>query len=88
MDNTSNGNKNFMNKKGATKHCSWGLCNMDSRYSDRMKEGVFFIRLAKPGYLKDPMSDCERQQNFKKTEKAKQSGSMPVEGKILITLSR
>ena len=36
-----------------------------------MKEGVFFIRVAKPGYLKDTMSDCEKQQNFKKTEKAK-----------------
>ena len=32
MDNTSERNKKLMNKKGATKHCSWGLCNMDSRY--------------------------------------------------------
>ena len=71
MDNTSEGNKNLMNKKGATKHCSWGLCNMDSRYPERMKEGVFFIRFAKPGRLKDTMSDWERQQNLKKTEKAK-----------------
>ena len=65
MDNTSEGNKNLMNKKGATKHCSWGLCNMDSRYPERMKEGVFFIRFAKPGRLKDTMSDWERQQNLK-----------------------
>ena len=36
-----------------------------------MKEGVFFIRFAKPGRLKDTMSDWERQQNLKKTEKAK-----------------
>ena len=26
MGNTSEGNKNLMNKKGATEHCSWGLC--------------------------------------------------------------
>ena len=28
------GNKNLMNKNGATKHCCWGLCNMDSRYPE------------------------------------------------------
>ena len=71
MVNTSEGNKNLRNKKGATKHCSWGLCNMDSRYPERMKEGVFFIRFVKPSHLKDAMSDWERQQNLKKTEKAK-----------------
>ena len=57
MNNTIKGNKNLMNKKDATKHCSWGLCNMDSRYPERMKEGVFFIRFAKPDRLKDIMSD-------------------------------
>ena len=36
-----------------------------------MKEGVFFIRFAKPGRLKDTMSDWERQENLKKTGKAK-----------------
>ena len=45
MDNTSEGNKNLMNKKGATKHCSWDLCNMDSRYPERMKKGVFLLDL-------------------------------------------
>ena len=30
---------------------------MDSRYPERMKEGVFFIRFAKPGRLKDTTSD-------------------------------
>ena len=43
MDKTSEENKNLMSKKGATKYCSWGLCNMDSRYPERMKEGVFFL---------------------------------------------
>ena len=70
MDKTSEGNKNLMNKKGAIKHCSWGLCNMDSRYPERMK-GVFSIRFARPDCLKDTMGDWERQQNLKKTEKAK-----------------
>ena len=55
-----------MNKKGASKHCSWGLCNMDSRYPEPMKEGVFFITFAKPGRLKDTISDWKQQQNFKK----------------------
>ena len=36
-----------------------------------MKEGVFFIRFAKAGCLKGTMSDWERQQNLKKTEKVK-----------------
>ena len=69
MDNTSEGNKNLINKRGASKRCSWDLCNMDSRYPERMrmKEGIFFIRLAKPGRLKDTMSDWERQQNLQKT---------------------
>ena len=72
MDKTSEENKNLMSKKGATKYCSWGLCNTDSRYPERMKEGVFFFtRFAKPGHLKDTMSDWERQQNLKMTEKAK-----------------
>ena len=45
---------------------------MDSRYPERMKKGVlFFIRFAKPGRLKDTMSDWERQENLKKTGKVK-----------------
>ena len=45
MNNTSDGNKYLMNKKDATKHCSWGLYNMDSRYPERIKEGVFFYQI-------------------------------------------
>ena len=71
MNNTSEGNKNLMNKKGTTKHCSKGLCNMDSKYPERIKEGVIFIRFTKLGRLKVTMSDWERQQNLKKIEKAK-----------------
>ena len=57
MDNRSDENKNFMNKKSATKQCLCGLCNMDSRYPDRMKQEVFFIKFDKPGHLKETMSD-------------------------------
>ena len=71
MDNTCYENKNLMNKKGAAKHCSWGLCNMDPRYPDRMKEGIFFVTFAKSYRLKNTMSDWERRQNFKRTENAK-----------------
>ena len=68
MDNMGEGNKNLMNKKGATKHRSWGLCYMYSRYPERMKEGVCFIRFAKPGRLRETMSDWNRQQNLKKVQ--------------------
>ena len=57
MDNTSEGNKNLMHKKGATKYCSCGLCNIDSRYPEGIKEGMFFTRFAKPDHLKDTMSN-------------------------------
>ena len=30
-------------EKGATKQFAWGLCNSDSRYQDRMKDGIFLI---------------------------------------------
>lgn len=73
MDNRSDENKNFMNKKSATKHCRWGLCNMDSRYPDRMKQEVFFIKFDKPGHLKETMSGQRIQQNLKRTEKGKRS---------------
>ena len=84
----SEGNKNLMNKKGAIKHCSWGLCNMDSRYPEQVKR-VFFITFAKPGCLKDTMSDWERQQlGILKRLKKQRGGSMSVEEKILIALNR
>ena len=35
MDDTSEGKTNLMNKKGATKDCSWGPCNIDSTYLER-----------------------------------------------------
>ena len=58
--NTSEGNKNLMIKKAPTKHCSWDLCNMDTINPERIKEGVFFIRFAKPGRLKETMNEWER----------------------------
>ena len=58
-------------KKGATKHCSWGLCTSDSRYPDKLKDGVFFIRFCKPGRVKDDMTNWQKEQEKMKTEKAK-----------------
>ena len=30
-------------KKGATKHCSWGLCKSDSRYPESMPESIHIL---------------------------------------------
>ena len=39
----------FKKHPGGTKHCCYGLCNSDSRYSDRdYMEGVYFIPFPKP----------------------------------------
>lgn len=40
-------------KKGATKHCCWGLCNLDSTYADQLKEGIFVLRFVKTGRVED-----------------------------------
>ena len=40
-------------KKGATKHCSWGLCKWDSPYPEYMPVGTHFIKFAKAGKVKD-----------------------------------
>ena len=61
---------------------------MDPRYPERMKEGVFFIRFAKLGRLKDTTSDWGKDKRIKKRLKKQRVGSMPVEGKILIGLNR
>ena len=50
-------------KKGSTKHCCWGNCKNDSRYPDKLPSGTYFIRLPKPGNIKDRVNV--------KTEKAK-----------------
>ncbi|XP_062601105.1 uncharacterized protein LOC134262791 [Saccostrea cucullata] len=48
-------------RRGATKHCAYGLCKSDSRYMDRQgMEGVFFIRF--PQFHREP-EKCTRWAN-------------------------
>ena len=47
-------------KKGTRKHCCWGLCNLDSRYADWLKEDVFFLQFDKPGQVKDNMTSWQK----------------------------
>ena len=58
-------------KKGATKHCSWGTCKSDSRFKQKLPEGTGFVRFAKPGKLKDGLTDWEKNRELEKTAKAK-----------------
>ena len=71
MTNKKNITGEMTCKKGATKHCCWGLCNSDSRYVDRLKEGVFLLRFAKPRPVKDNITSWQKEQEEQKTEKAK-----------------
>ena len=66
MDNTSEGNINLMNKKGATKHCSRGLCNMDSKCPERMKEEVLKTEKAKRWLHACGRKDFSRIEQIKK----------------------
>ena len=49
-------------KKGATKHCSWGLWKSDSRYPESMQVGK----------IKDGMTEWEKNKQNEFTEKAKE----------------
>ena len=54
--------QNFVGEKkkshGATRHCSYGTCNSDSRYSDREHmKGVFWIPFPKPKRI---LEKCQR----------------------------
>ena len=54
-------------KKGATKHCCWGLRNLDSTYADRLKEGIFFLRFVKTGLVEDRIRSWQKEQEKQKT---------------------
>ena len=49
MANKENIIGEMMCKKGAKKHCCWGLCNSNSRYVDRLKEDFFPYGLQNQG---------------------------------------
>ena len=57
--------------RGATKHCCWGICKSDSRFPGSLPPSTVFIRFAKPGNIKDSMTEWEKQQQIDRTEKAK-----------------
>ena len=58
-------------KNGATKHCSWGTCKSDSECKHKLPEGTGFARFAKPGKLKDGLTDWAENRERKKVKKAK-----------------
>ena len=58
----ADGNENIqfqtVSLKGATKHCSFGLCKSDSRYADRKyMENVTWLTFPKP---KRQLETCQR----------------------------
>ena len=44
-------------RKGATRHCSSGLCKSDSRYLESMPVGTHFISFSKVWKVKDGMTE-------------------------------
>lgn len=60
-----------MIRRGTTKHCCWGLCKSDSRYPEKLSQDTTFVRFAKPGIIKDGMTDWEKNQAMLKTDKAR-----------------
>ena len=63
-------NAAVMNRE-ATKHCSWGLCKLGSRYPESMPEGTHFFRFAKVRKVKDRITEKEKNKQNELTEKAK-----------------
>ncbi len=53
------------------KHCCWGICKSDSRRPKEMPDGTSFISFAKPGKIRDGMTEWEIGQAKLKMEKAK-----------------
>lgn len=55
---SENEEKGARSNPGANRHCSYGLCNSDSRYKDRYyMQGVFWIPFPKP---KSKLRKCEK----------------------------
>ena len=60
-----------LSKKGTTKHGCWGNCVNDTRYPERLPPGTYFIPFPKVGKIKDGMTQCEKNKQNDKIEKAK-----------------
>ena len=63
--------KTAVMKKGATKHCFWGLYKSNSRYPESIPEGTHFTRFAKVGKVKNGMEKWEKNKQNELAEKAK-----------------
>ena len=55
----------------SNRHCCWGTCTSDSRRRDNLPEGVKFLPFPKPGKIKNGMTELEKDQARKRTEKTK-----------------
>ena len=57
------------------KHCCYGLCTSDSRYPEKLPEGTkFYFKFypfTKPGYIKETMTNWEKEKQNQRTEKAR-----------------
>ena len=53
------------------KHYCYGLYTSESRYPTRLPPGTHFLPFAKPGVIKDILTDFERKKENEKTERAK-----------------
>ena len=53
------------------KHCCYALCTSDNRYPNKLPPGTCFLPFAKPGTIKDNMTEWEKRQQKSKTERAK-----------------
>ena len=66
----------YKNKKiiMVVKHCCYGLCTSDSRYPEKLPEGTKFYfqfyPFTKPGYIKETMTNWEKEKQNQRTEKA------------------
>ena len=50
------------------KHCCYGLCTSDNRYPNKLPSGTCFLPFAKPGTIKDNMTEWEKRQHYSVTE--------------------
>ena len=57
-------------KMMVVKHCCYGLCTSDSRYPEKLPEGTTFYPFTKPGYIKETMTNWEKEKQKQRTEKA------------------
>ena len=58
--------------KMIVKHCVQGLCTSDSRYPEKLPQATVFYSFAKPGIIKEDMTNWDISKQNGKMEKARQ----------------